>query len=176
MQIGNPNASFIRPANVTAYAAGGMVANSTTPASVVPMKFTLDNCFPLAQFRLTRARVVKSGTVITNATFRLHLYQALPVVQAGSGDGSAYLTDSSAQWLGNIDVSSMVGPTGALSAFSDGSAGTGSCPAGSEILLRAIAANGGAPPVIYGLLQALGAYTPISGEVFTTTLEVLEAY
>jgi hypothetical protein len=176
MQIGNPTASFTRPANTTAYAAGQMVANSITPASVVPMAFQLDNCFPMAQFRLTRARLLKSGTVITNATFRLNLYQVLPVVQAGSGDGSAYLTNGALNWLGNIDISSMVGSSGALSYFSDGSAGSGSCPAGSEIMLRAIAANGGAPPAIYGLLTALGAYTPISAEVFTVTLEVLEAY
>lgn len=169
MQIGNPSASFTRPANTTAYATGQLVSNSTTPASCVPMAFTLDNCFPVGQFRLTRARVVKSGTVITNATFRLHLYQAQPVVQAGSGDGATWLTDSSAKWLGNIDISSML-------PFSDGAAGTGSCPAGSEMMIRALAANGGAPPAIYGLLAALGAYTPASAEVFTVTIEPLEAY
>ncbi len=177
MQVGNPSATFTRPANTTAYAAGGMIANSTTPASVVPMSFVLDNCFPVGQFRLTRARIVKSGTVITNANFRLHLYQAVsPVAQTGSGDGSAYLTNGALNWLGNIDIASMIGPTAALSAFSDGSSGTGSCPAGSEMMIRTTVGGGGSPPVIYGLLQALAAYTPISAEVFTVTLEPLESY
>jgi len=164
MQVGNISASFVRPANVTAYATGQLVANSVTPASVVPMAFTLDNSFPMGQYRLTRARLSKSGAVITNATFRLHLYQALPTVQTGSGDGATWLTNGAANWLGNIDISSML-------PFSDGAAGTGSCPAGSEHLIRL-----GSGIIVYGLLAALGAYTPASAEQFTVTLEPLEAY
>ena len=143
MQVGNISASFTRPANTTAYATGQLVANSVTPASVVPMAFKLDNSFPMGQFRLTRARLFKSGAVITNATFRLHLYQALPATIT-NGDGGVWLTSNSADWLGNVDISSML-------AFSDGAAGTGSCPAGSEMIIRQ-----GQGKVVYGLLAALG--------------------
>lgn len=162
MQVGNISATFTRPANVTAYAANALVANNVLPGSVVPMTFQLDNSFPMAQFRLTRARLYKNGVAVTNATFRLHLYQALPTVT--NGDGGAWLSTNSADWLGNIDISSML-------AFSDGAAGTGSCPAGSEMIIRAKQGKN-----VYGLLQALGAYTPASGEVFTVVLEPLEAY
>ena len=162
MQVGNISATFTRPANATAYAVGQLVANSVTAGSVVPLAFTLDNSFPMGQFRLTRARVYKNGVVVTNANFRLHLYQALPTVT--NGDGAAWLSSNSADWLGNVDVTSML-------AFSDGAAGTGSCAAGSEMCIRHKQGK-----VIYGLLQAQGTYTPTSGEVFTVVLEVIEAY
>lgn len=164
LQVNNPSATFTRPANTTAYATGQLVANSVSPASVVPMAFALGNAFPQGQYRLTRARLFKSGTGVTNATFRLHLYQALPVVQASSGDGATWLTTGAASWLGNIDISSML-------PFSDGAAGTGSCPAGSEHYARFITGS-----TVYGLLAALGAYTPASAEQFTVTLEELDSY
>jgi hypothetical protein len=162
MQVGNISASFTRPANTTAYAAGQLVANSVTAGSVVPMAFKLDNSFPMGQFRLTRARLYKNGAVITNATFRLHLYQALPTVT--NGDGGAWLSSGAANWLGNVDIASML-------AFSDGAAGTGSCPAGSEMIIRQ-----GQGTTVYGLLAALGAYTPASAEQFSAVIEVVEAY
>jgi hypothetical protein len=163
MQVGNISASFIRPANVVPYAAGNLVANALAAGSVVPMVFKLDNSFPMAQFRLTRARLFKSDPNVTNASFRLHLFQAaVPVVT--NGDGGAFLSNGSANWLGNVDVTSML-------AFSDGAAGTGSCPAGSEMIVRAKTGT-----TVWGLLVALGAYTPVSGETFNTTIEVTEAY
>lgn len=163
MQVGNISASFVRPANTVQYAVGALVANNLVAGSVVPMVFTLDNSFPMAQFRLTRARLFKNNANITAATFRLHLYQAAaPVVT--NGDGGAWLSTGGANWLGNIDISSML-------AFSDGAAGTGSCPAGSEMIIRASTGK-----AVFGLLAALGTYTPVSGETFTTTIEVTEAY
>lgn len=164
MQISNPFASFTRPANTTAYATGQLVANAVAAGSVVPMQFSLDNGFPMGQFRLTRARLVKSGPSITNATFRLHLFQALPALTAG--DGVALASTGALAWLGNIDVTTMF-------AFNDGAAGFGAAAAGSEMFVREAPGNG---INIYGLLVALGAYTPISGEIFTVTLEPLEAY
>ena len=162
MQVGNISATLTRPANVTAYAANALIANSVTAGAVVPMAFKLDNSFPMGQYRCTRARLYKNGNVVTNANFRLHLYQALPVMT--NGDGGAWLTTGAADWLGNIDVASML-------AFSDGAAGSGSCPAGSEQYIRMKQGT-----VVYGLLQALGAYVPNSAEVFTAVLEVVEAY
>jgi hypothetical protein len=163
MQINNPFASFTRPANTTAYASGQLVANSTTAGSVVPMLFNMGNTFPQNQFRITRARLFKNGTSSTNATFRINLYQGTSPI-CTNGDGGVWLTTNAAGWIGNIDIPSML-------SFTDGAAGTGSCAAGSEILLKASAAG-----PIYGLLVALGAYTPTSGEIFTCTLEELDAY
>jgi hypothetical protein len=163
VQINNPSASFTRPADTTAYSVGDLVANSTTAGSVVPMAFVLGNVFGVGSFRTTRARLTKSGTGVTNATFRLHLYQvAAPTV--ANGDNGAWSTNGAVNWLGNIDVSSML-------AFTDGATGTGAFAAGSEGFIKL--ASG---VTVYGLLSALGTYTPASGEVFTVTLEELDAY
>lgn len=162
MQIGNISATFTRPADTTAYSVGDLIANSVTAGSVVPMAFKLDNSFPMGQFRLTRARIYKNGVAVSNANFRLHLYQALPAVT--NGDNGAWLSSGAANWLGNIDIPSML-------AFSDGASGSGSAAAGSELLIRMASGT-----VVYGLLVALAAYTPASAEVFTVVLEPLEAY
>lgn len=163
MNVNNPSATFTRPANTTAYSTGQLVANSTTAGSVVPMTFTLGNSFGQGQFRLTRIRLVKSGTGVTNATFRLHLYQVAAPTFA-NGDGGTWSGTGAANWIGNVDVSSML-------AFTDGAAGTGSCPSGSEIFLKTSSGK-----TVYGVLAALGSYTPTSGETFTVTLEEVDSY
>jgi hypothetical protein len=111
--------------------------------------------------RLTRARLIKSGTGVANATFRIHLYETLPTPT--NGDNGAWSTDQAAHWLGNIDIASMF-------AFTDGAAGTGSAPAGSEMFLRL------AGKTVYALLAALGAYTPVANETFTVILEDVADY
>ena len=57
------SASFTRPANTTAYSAGGLVANSVTAGSVVPMSFTVQRAAGLT-FNLQRARLQKTGRQI----------------------------------------------------------------------------------------------------------------
>lgn len=169
MQIWNLSATFTRPADTNAYALGDLIANSVTAGSVIPMAFTLGNSFPMGQFRLTRARLVKSGTTppIANTSIRIHIYQGATAPTVTNGDNGAWLTAGAANWLGNVDITSML-------AFSDGCAGTGSCPAGSEMLIRTNTGD-----QLFALLQtqgSTGTYTPVSGEVFTLTLEDLEAY
>ena len=140
MQVNNISASFTRPANTTAYAAGALVANSTTAASVVPMSFALGNSFGPGQFRMMRYRLFKSGTGVTNATFRLHLYEAPPTVS--NGDGGTWLSTLSGHWLGNMDISTMY-------AFSDGAAGTGADPAGAEAFVKMYQGK-----ILYGSVDA----------------------
>jgi hypothetical protein len=111
--------------------------------------------------RLTRARLVKSGTAVANASFRIHLYETLPT--PANGDNSSWSSDQAAHWLGNIDIASML-------AFTDGAAGTGSAPAGSEMFLRL------AGKTVYAMLAALGAYVPAANETFTLTLEDVSDY
>lgn len=162
MQIWNVFNSFTRPADTTAYTSGDLVANSTTAGSVVPLTFTLGSRVGVAQTRITRIRIAKTGTGVSGATFRVHLYEALPAVT--NGDNGAWLSTKFDGYLGNVDV--------AVSwAFSDGAAGFGAAPAGSELMIRTKSGQ-----ALYGLLEARGAYTPASGEVFTVTLEDLQAY
>jgi hypothetical protein len=88
MQVWNPAASFARPNDTTAYGVGDLVANSTTAGSVVPMQIPLGNQFPNGMTRLTRARLIKSGTGVANASFRIHLYETQPT--PANGDNAAW--------------------------------------------------------------------------------------
>jgi hypothetical protein len=147
----NVSASFTRPADVTAYASGDLVANSTTAGSVVPMAITAGQVAN-ASFQVRRVRIRKSGTSTTNASFRLHLYNASPT--PANGDNGAWSTNQAANYLGAIDVT-------VDKAFTDGAAGQ----ATTEI---------NAKGALYGLLEARGAYTPASAEAFTVSLEVMQ--
>src|ERR1051326_6997470 len=107
-QINNLSASFARPNDTTAYAAGDLVANSTTAGAVVPLRVDLGNLAAAghAITGIPRARLTKSGTSPANANFRIHLYEAAPLPQ--NGDNGAWSTDHAASWLGSIDVTSML--------------------------------------------------------------------
>jgi hypothetical protein len=157
-QINNLSASFVRPNDTTAYAAGDLMANATAAGAVVPLRIDLGNLVATGHgiTRITRARLAKSGTSPTNASFRIHLYEAAPTPQ--NGDNGAWSTDSAASWLGSIDVTSML-------AFTDGCTGTGSATAGSEMFLRLASGS------IFALIEAKAAYTPAANETFTLTLE-----
>lgn len=159
--ISTSSASFTRPNDTTAYASGDLVANSTTAGSVTPMSFASWTSGQ-AQTIILRVRITKSGTTATNANFRLHLYEASPT--CANGDNGAWSTDKALNYLGNIDVASML-------AFTDGCTGLGSAAAGAELRLRL--ASGG---TIYGLLEARAAYTPAAQEVFTVKIECLDSY
>ena len=131
------------------------------------MSFPLGGNAQPGATRITRARIFKSATSVTNASFRLHLYGALPTV--ANGDNGAFSSTKAADYLGfiNLDLTTLPGAK-----FSDGAAGNGAAAAGSEMMIR-LATGGG---IIYGLLEVLAAYTPASAEVFTVTIEDLAAY
>lgn len=162
MNVFNNSASFTRPANTTAYVAGQLVANSTTAGSVVPLAIPVGGQTGFINMRLTRVRLLKSGTSSTNANFTVHFYAVSPT--SAVGDGAAFSTNQAANWLGSIAVTSM-------QAFTDGCMGTGSFAAGSEAFIKSSNVTGQSQQFVYCLLQAQAAYTPVSGEVFTLTLE-----
>lgn len=154
MLINTISANFTRPNDTTQYGSGDLVANSTTPGSVVPMTLTLAN--PAQnQTCVKRVRLMKSGTTSTNAQFRVHFYGASPAVT--NGDNGAWLSSKAANYFGSIDVT--------LAAFSDGCAAAGAATAGAEIQINPV---GGA---FYCLLEARAAYTPSAQEVFTLKVE-----
>lgn len=162
LNIFNNSASFTRPANTTAYVAGQLVANSTTAGSVVPLAIPVGGQTGFINMRLTRVRLMKSGTTSTNANFTVHLYAASPT--CANGDGATFSTNQAANWLGSIAVTTM-------QAFTDGCTGVGSFASGSEAFLKTSNASGQSQQFVYALLQAQAAYTPVSAEVFTLTLE-----
>jgi hypothetical protein len=148
------SASFTRPADTTAYASGDLVANSTTAGSVAAMTFASN--LAGGSGKIVRARLRKSDASVTNAAFRLHLYSTATIT-AANGDNGAWSTNAVASYLGFIDVT-------ADKAFTDGAFGQSAAVG----LIYALADGG----KLYGLLEARGAYTPASAEIFTVTLEV----
>jgi len=156
----NASANFTRPADTTAYAANDLVANSTTAGSVDAMSLTIGR-IAAGSAMLRRAKLHKSGTSVTNANFRVHLFRADPTTVT-NGDNGAFSVSGVADYLGAFDVN--IGQ-----AFTDGAAGFGVPTVGGEIAIKLASGQ-----VIYALLQALGAYTPASAEVFTLTVEAYQ--
>jgi len=152
------NASFVRPADTAAYAIGDLVANSTASGAVVPMTFVIGRVDGASKGgMIRRARLRKTGTSIANASFRLHLYVAVPV--ASNGDNGAWLTNGAASYVGSFDITCD-------KVFTDGASGNGLPSIGGEINFTA--------DTYYGVLEARGAYVPTNAESFTVTLETLQ--
>lgn len=152
---------FTRPADTTAYASGDLVANNVTAGSVVPISLAAARV-NAGIVGIRRVRLKKSGTSVTNATFRVHLFGALPVPAVG--DNTAISTTGAGAYLGACDIASM-------QAFTDGAVGVAVPLVGVDIM----GAAGAGVKTLYALLEARGAYTPASAETFTLTAEVLQS-
>lgn len=156
-------ASFTRPADTTAYAAGDLVANSTTAGSVVPLSFsgavrTTGDCV-----RIERVRIEKSGTSLTNASFRLHLFESSPTPTVG--DNGVY---NNAGVLATNSILSHAGtfPVTMTWSGSDGAMGIGVPTTGNGATISPTSGT-----TLFGLLEVTAAYTPASGEIFYVVLE-----
>lgn len=155
-QFRSVSATFTRPNDTTPYGAGDLVANNTAAASVVPLSWLTAGSRP---FVLSRIRLLKSGATITNAQFRIHLFRSAPVISTTGDNGVfASVVAGAANWLASFDGTMVA-------AMSDGAAvnclPTGNTPRRDYV---------GDPTTLYGLLEAVGAYTPAAQEVFTATL------
>ena len=159
-------ASFACPAGTPTYSANDLVANSATAADVVPMEFTA-SISATGSFLVRRARLKKTNTTVTNASFRLHLYGSDPSASSGvtNGDEGAWLTKE-AGYIGWIDID-LTGANGKV--FSDYSKGFGAPSVGSELAEKFAAGT-----TLYGLLQVLAGYTRSAAEVFDVTLELVQ--
>ena len=166
MLIYRPSASFVRPADTTDYAAADLIANSATAGSVTPLSFPLQGTNIVGPFTVKRAKVHKSSTGVANWNVRLHLFSASPTV--ANGDNGALSAAAVANYLGFI---SCDGTTIPGDRFSDGAVAIGAQTAGAELNIRLPSGT-----TIYGLLEALAAYTPTSEETITVTLDLIEHY
>ena len=157
-------ANMTRPANTTAYASGQLIANSTVAGSVTPIALAVGRING-ASCRCPRARLTKSTTSVTNAIFRAHMYKSSPVVS--NGDGAAWLSNNALDYLGSFtfDMTSA-----AARVFTDGAKVIAVPDVGPNQYydLRSTTQN------IYALLEARGAYTPGSAELFTLALELTQ--
>ena len=155
--------TMTRPADTTAYTAGDLVANSTTAGSVTGL------VFPGAVrnnegVRIERLRLRKSGTSLTNASFRVYICRALPTLSVGD---NAQLNNSGVMAIDNIQyVIGWFDVTMDRSA-TVGARGTGTPNSGNAIAVSPIDGT----TQLIGLIEATAAYTPVSGETFDCTLE-----
>ena len=153
--VARPSATFTRPANTNQYTSGDLVANDVAAGSVVPMSFAISRVTGAGGL-LRRIWLRKTGAVLTNASFRVHLYSEAPAVT--NGDNGAWLTNGAGAYVGSLDVVMD-------KAFTDGAGGNGVPAIGSDITFTA--------DTYYALIEARAAYTPASGEQFTLSLELL---
>jgi hypothetical protein len=162
--------SFIREADALIYASGDHVANDTTPAAVT----AANSAFILLSAirsgprgaKILRAILKSDAADFVNADFRIHFFNIDPYgVAPTSGDNDAISLDvtAGAGYLGFIDVSldSTVIESTAL---------------GMGIPAVPLPIKGaGAGTTLWGVLEARGAYTPSSGEVFTLNAMIEQA-
>lgn len=144
--------SYTRPADTTAYAAGDLVANSTTAGSVELLTFAFGN-----ETWLRKVRLHKSDPDVTNAQFRLWLIDD-SAVTFSNGDNGALAIGSST--LDIADVLATIDLTVAASLTGSGDVVQTTFDRGLYRL----------PATVYGFLEARAAYTPGSAEVLTVTL------
>lgn len=152
-------ASFTRPNDGNIYASGDLVANSTSAGSVVPLAFTNATVAAGTAALLRAVRIRKSGTGTTGATFRLHLFSTSPTSSAG--DNAAFATTGSANMIARFEIE-------VSQAYADGANGRGKSIQGDDVEFVIPAGD-----ILYGLLEARGAYTPAANETFEIVLELL---
>lgn len=157
------SASFTRPADTTSYAAGDLIANSTTAGSVAPMSFTAARV-AAGSFLVNRIRLRKSTTTLTSATFRVYLFNTAPTV--ANGDNGALSIAGSANCIGWADITFAArGDSATTSPFSDGAFGFGDLTS-----LVALASG----QTVWALIESRAAYAPGNGETFAVTLELAQ--
>ncbi len=147
-------ATFTRPSNTTPYTANTAVGTAATP--IVPIQFSLAAAAGVGG-SILNALLVKSTTSLTNATFRLHLFDKMAPTLAGINDGSAYAAPSIADYTNYVGYFDFVaGVASSDAAYYQG--------APSQSLLTFIAATNSR--IVYGVLEVTAAYTPGNAEVF----------
>lgn len=149
MKIVKKTATFTRPNDTTAYAAGDLVANSTTAGSVAPMTIVFSEAAGNGLW-LRTATLRKSQATIANANFRLWCMNASPTVTNGDNGALAGAFSSTVMFEPILlDAVTLLTGGGAIgsSLFDDGML---------EI-----------PATAYFLLEAMAAYAPAANEVFT---------
>lgn len=153
-------ATFTRPNDTTAYAIGDVVG--PTPGALL----TFNGAARLAggirggSGYITKVRVVKSGAVVTNATFQLFLYSD-PPTPVDDNAPWPLLWANRAKRIGIVpDLAMTTGPAGSDSASAQ------------DIGLRLGFGLPDGADDLYGVLVAQAAYGPAANEQFYVELVV----
>jgi hypothetical protein len=153
--------SFIRPANTTQYAANELVANHGTAGSVVVPAIANAARFPGGNGSVKAVTLSKSGVVLTDAKFRVHLFTLAPTVSNGDNGAFAVTNGMAKAPLGHVDfdletLGTALGD-GLMQRIED-----------LDFQFDTVAPGHS----IYALVETLDTYTPASAEVFTVEVEL----
>lgn len=158
--------TLTRPADTTAYTANDLVGATTSVSATNVIEITDAVLAAGEALRIERVRLGKSTNGTTNATFRLHFFNALPTLGVGDNGALGAITaldvDDMRNHVGYVDVTiSNAGKDAA-----DASVGVAVPGVGSAMT---IAPRTGTS--IWVVIQATAAYTPGSAEAFEVTVE-----
>ena len=154
------SALFTRPADTSAYTAQDVVSNSTS----APALLTFSGAARVVGGSgiILSARHMKTGTVASGATYRLHIYKDSSVTPQNDNSQFTMLFANRSKRVGYIDFShSAAGSgsdsTGALSTFTN-------LPFVCDVAATAL----------YGILTITSAFTPISAEQHFIELHIAQ--
>lgn len=153
--------TLVRPANTTAYTQGSLIASSTTAGQVVLPSFQLSGIFG-TQVAIPRIRLLTNATTgWGGTTLRVRFWTSQPVYAGGDGTGYSVTTGAARSSIySGFDVT--------LAQLGDGAIGEAIPNVGAAVYL----ASGN---LVFWDMQVASAasVTPISGQVFTLTPEVV---
>jgi len=158
-------ASFTRPANTTQYTANDLVAGSASVVAGNTVEIPNAVKHPGEAFRLDVVRLRKTDISLTAASFRIHLFRAVPTWTVGDNGAGGAITalavSSLADHIGYVDVT-----MDRASVTASGGAYGKANPSVGAITISPLVGTS-----IYVAVQATSTYTPASAEVFTIELE-----
>lgn len=152
------DAEFTRPSDTTAYAAGDVICNSTSAPTILEFSVGQRNG---ATGVILRGTLIDSASEATALSAELWLFDTTITMD---NDNAAFTpTDA--------EMKTLVG----VLSFTSRKVGTASdnCEFRSDESNIPFACTSGTRK-LYGVLVARNAYTPVSGEVFTVRLKVLQ--
>lgn len=147
---------FTRPADTTAYAAGDLIANSTTAGSVVPLEIEGVTVAGDGGAGVISSVLVQKGGAAA-ALLRAHFFAAAPAVANGDNGALSVTPFDLADYVGFLDVSCSDPVAGGALGLTQGQ--------GLEYVL----AEGDS---LFVLLEALAAFTPVSEAVFNVAVRL----
>lgn len=161
------NGSITRPADTTTYAANDVITNSTSTPTII----TFSGCSRLTTGATGRSGIIQSATLIDSANETLKLDGDLFIFDTTvtmDNDNAAF-TPTDAELATVVAIITFTG-----SNSRSGTAGAGGNVAYPNTISGGIPFNCLTLSNLFGIFVARNAYVPISAEVFTFRLGILQ--
>jgi len=158
--------TFTRPADTNAYTIGDVICNSTSAPVVIT--FTGISKASAGVGMIQDALCITSANQTTKPDIDLYLFDTAPTID---NDNAAF-TPTDAELLTLIGVVNFGASDFKAGDITSGAGGNAFCHVRN--LAMPFKSVGATTNAIYGVVQARNAYTPVSGEIFTFRLKVLD--